>query len=84
MFGNYNYTAENTYGVAPQVPTAGLAAPTQHMGTSDMRGGLRGLVDPNNPVFWVGALAVVGLGLAGFAGSVRVGKTRASVNVGDG
>lgn len=80
----YDYTAQSVYGIAPQMPSAGVAAPTQHMGTDDIRNGVRGLVDPNNPIFWAGVLAVIGFGLAGFAGSVRLGRAKASVSVGDG
>lgn len=76
------FTAQSTYGVQPQMPSLGIAAPTQHMGTDDLRGGLRGLIDPNNPLFWAMAIAAMTLGLVGVAGSVRLGGAKVSVSAG--
>lgn len=76
------FTAENTYGAQPQMPSAGIQAPTAHMGTDDLRGGLRALIDPNNPLFWAAAILATTLGLAGIAGSVRLGGARVSVSAG--
>lgn len=77
-----DYTAQTTYGIQPQMPAAGLAKPTQHMATDDIAGGLRGLVDPNNPLFWLASIVLVTVGAAGFAGSVRLGRATAKVSVG--
>jgi len=37
---------------------------------------------PSNPLFWVGALAAVTLGLAAVSTTVRVGPVKAGVSVG--
>ncbi len=71
------WTAAEMYGVSPQVPSAGIAAPTQAMGSlEDHGGGLRALVDPSNPLVGFGVVLLVSVGAAGFAGSVRVGKAK--------
>lgn len=72
------FTAQNTYGMSPQMPTAGIAAPTQQMGTDDLKGGLRALIDINNPLFWAAGIVLVTLGLVGVAGSVRLGRAKLS------
>lgn len=79
-----DYTAQSLYGVTPQAPSYGVAAPTQQMGidTTVRRGGWRGLVDPGNPLMWFGALLLVTVGAAGVAGSVRLGRARVAVDVG--
>jgi hypothetical protein len=38
---------------------------------------------PENPLFWFGALGVVTFGLMAFSTTVRVGKTSASLTIGD-
>jgi len=38
--------------------------------------------NPENPLFWFGAIAAVTFGLMAFSTSVRVGKTTASLNLG--
>lgn len=68
------YNAQSVYGTTPQAPSWGVAAPTAHMGTDDLQPGLRALIDPHNPLFWLGGIIAVTVGLAGFAGSIRVGK----------
>jgi hypothetical protein len=74
------FTAQTVYGAQPQMPSLGIAAPTQHMGTDDLRGGLRGLIDPNNPLFWAMAILATTFGLIGVAGSVRLGGAKVSVS----
>lgn len=76
------YTAESVYGVQPQMPSMGIAAPTQQMATDDLKGGIRALVDPNNPLFWLAGLVLVTMGMAGAAGSVRLGRAKVSVAAG--
>lgn len=76
------FTAESMYGARPQAPSYGVAAPTQSMGTDDIASGVRGLLDPNNPLVWFGAVLLVTVGAAGFASSVRLGKAKASIAVG--
>jgi len=70
------------YGAPPQVPSFGLAAPTQGMATDNITSGWRGLIDPRNPLVWAGAILLVTIGAAGAAGSVRLGKARVSVAAG--
>lgn len=73
------YTAQSLYGATPQAPSYGVAAPTQGMSTDDITSGWRGLIDPNNPLMWFGVVLLVTVGAAGVAGSVRLGRARASV-----
>jgi hypothetical protein len=75
------FTASAAYGAIPVAPTYGVAAPTQAMATDDVRTGIRGLVDPNNPLFIFGLIMAVTFGLAGAAGSVRLGKAKFSAAV---
>jgi hypothetical protein len=77
------FSAAEVYGIAPSTPNYGVtSAPTQHMATSDIANGWRGLVDPNNPLTWLGGLLVLTLGLAAVSGTVRVGKVTATASVG--
>lgn len=39
--------------------------------------------NPDNPLFWFGAIAAVTFGLAAFSTNVRVGSARAGVSIGD-
>lgn len=74
--------AADIFGCSPQVPSgAGGAAPTAYMGTDDIAAGVRGLLDPNNPLLWVGVILAVTLGAVGVAGSVRLGKARVSASL---
>lgn len=77
------WTAQDLYGSTPQAPSYSPhmgAAPTQQMGThdADLMTGWKGLVDPGNPLFWLGVVLVVTVGLGGVAGSVRLGRARLS------
>lgn len=45
-------------------------------------GGIRGLLDPENPAFWLISIAAATLGLVAASTSLRVGPVRGSVNVG--
>lgn len=76
------FDAETLYGCAPQMPSSGIAAPTQHMATDNLRVGVRGLLDPHNPLAWFGGLLAITVGLAGFAVSGRAGPVRVSVGAG--
>ena len=77
-----SYTASTLYGATPQAPSYGVAAPTQAMATDNlMSTGWKGLVDPHNPLFWFGVVLAVTFGAAGVAGSVRVGRAKASVSL---
>lgn len=75
------FNASTMYGATPQAPSFGIAAPTAYMGTDDIRSGLRGLLDPNNPLVWLGGILVVTVGMAGVAGSVRLGRAKLSASL---
>lgn len=77
-------TAASLYGAATVTPNgAGVAAPTERMGSHpDISSGVRGLVDPNNPLVWAGVVMLVAFGAAGVAGSVRLGSARVAASVG--
>ncbi len=80
------YSAESLYGSTPQAPSFAPttpAAPTQRMASSDVKGGWRALVDPHNPLVWLGGVLVVTMGLAGVAGSVRLGRAQLSASIGE-
>jgi len=76
------YDAASVYGATPQAPSYGVAAPTQAMGTDDIRAGWRGLVDPNNPLMWFGVILLLTVGAAGVAGAARLGPARVSGSLG--
>ena len=75
------FDAQSVYGVTPQAPSYGVAAPTQGMATDDLAYGWKGLIDPNNPLMWFGVILLVTVGAAGVAGSVRLGRARLGVAV---
>lgn len=75
------FTAASVYGAAPAAPAVTVAHPTQHMATDDIRTGVRGLLDPNNPLLWFGAILAVTVGAAGVAGSVRLGRAKLSASL---
>lgn len=79
-----NYDGPSLYGTTPQAPSYGYAAPTQHMGTDDIAAGVKGLVDPNNPLMWFGLVLLVTVGAAGVAGSVRLGRAKLSASLDQG
>lgn len=77
------FDAQSVYGQQSASPSYGVAAPTQGMASvSDFSDGWRGLVDPRNPLVWLGGFMLATVGLAGVAGSVRLGKARVSAQVG--
>lgn len=76
------FTAASQYGCTPHAPSYGVAAPTQQMATDDIRTGVRGLIDPANPLVWLGGILLVTIGAIGFSGSVRLGRAKASASVG--
>lgn len=75
------WTAQSVYGMTPQAPSYGVAAPTQDMAVDPIPGGWRRLVTPDNPLFWAGVLILVTLGAAGVAGSVRLGRAQLAVDL---
>lgn len=76
------FTAQSLYGATPQAPSYAQPAPTAAMAyTDDLASGIRGLVDPNNPLFWFGVVLLVTVGAAGAAGSVRLGKAKISASI---
>lgn len=81
MDSGLDFTASSIYGAMPQIGSSQIAAPTEHMGTNDLKGGLRALVDPANPVMWFGVILLATFGLIGVAGSVRLGKAKVSASL---
>jgi len=77
-----DWTATSIYGAQPQMPSRGIAAPTEGMGSDDLVTGVRGLVDPHNPLVWFGAILLVTVGAASVAGSARVGKFKIGASAG--
>jgi hypothetical protein len=75
------FDAQSLYGCAPQMPAAGIAAPTQSMGTNDLVTGARGLLDPHNPLLWFGIFMLGTVGAASVAGSVRLGKAKIGASI---
>lgn len=73
--------ASDMFGITPQAPSYGVAAPTQAMGTGMLDGGWRTLVDPDNPLMWFGVVLLVTVGAAGVAGSVRLGRAKLSASL---
>lgn len=83
MFNESNgFTASGLYGMAPQGPTYGVAAPTQHMATDSLQTGMRGLADIHNPLLWFGIVLLVTVGAAGAAGSIKLGPAKVSAALG--
>lgn len=74
------YNAASVYGCAPTAESW-VAAPTQTMGLDGLRTGWRGLIDPRNPLVWFGVVLAVTVGLAGVAGSVRLGGATLSASI---
>lgn len=77
------FTAEQLYGAQPQAPSYGVASVTQAMGLQMDRTGWRALVDPRNPLVWLGGLMAVTVGAAAVSGSARLGRAKASASIGD-
>ena len=75
------YTASSLYGATPQAPSYGVAAPTQAMATDNIKSGWKGLLDPDNPLFWFGTILLVTVGAVGVAGSVRLGRARVAASL---
>jgi hypothetical protein len=76
------FDSASLYGCEPQMPSIGIAAPTQQMGTDDLRVGINGLLDPKNPLLWLGGFLLVTVGAASIAGSARLGKVSVAVGAG--
>lgn len=73
--------ASDIYGTSPIIPGPVLA-PTAISATDNQPAGWRGLLNPRNPLFWLGAVAVVSVGAAGLAGSVRLGPAKLTGQLG--
>lgn len=78
------FTAAQLYGTTPQVPINGSTTPTQPLGVYGMghAHGYRSLVDPHNPITWLGVFLLATVGLAGVSGSARLGPAHASAGIG--
>ncbi len=68
--------AASIYGTAPVVIPS--VTPQVAMSATDdsPSGGLRSLVNPQNPLMWFGVLLLVTVGAAGVAGSVKLSERR--------
>lgn len=79
------FTAENLYGVQPQVPgaTAGVSKPTAgiSLGFED-KGGAAALIDPRNPLVIFGLILAATLGAIGVSGSARLGPATVAADLG--
>jgi hypothetical protein len=75
--------ATDIYGTtSAQTPSYGPGSPIQHAGFSgDIPTGWKGLVNPANPLMWFGVVLAVTVGLAGLAGSVRLGRAKLSASI---
>ena len=67
-------------GLAPVESNTTRASPVE-AGASAVPDGLRGLVSPENPLVWFGAILAVTFGLVGVSGSARVGKAKVSASL---
>lgn len=74
-------TAADIYGTAPTFIGA-VPADTAISATDSVRTGLKAFTDPNNPVLWLLGIVLVTVGAAGVAGSVRLGPSKISANIG--
>ncbi len=76
------FDAQSLYGATPQAPSYQTPAPvTQQMSSGDLPTGVKGLLHPDNPLFWFGAVLAVTLGAVGVAGSVRLGRAKLSASL---
>lgn len=75
-------TAADIYGTAPTFIGA-VPAQTAISATDDGgRGGWRALIDPRNPLVWLGAVLLITVGAASAAGSARLGPARVAGAIG--
>lgn len=82
-FGLGTIGLANAYPSANMAPSNGVQAPTAHMARSaETEHGWRTAVDPHNPVLWLGVIVAAAVGLAGLAGSARLGPIKVSGSVG--
>lgn len=71
------------YGTAPTYTPA--VPPQTAMSATDsamVKRGFRGLIDPGSPILWLAGIALVTIGAAGFAGSVRLGPAKLGGKIG--
>ncbi len=73
--------ATDIYGTAPTYNGAVLAD-TAATATDSVHGGVRELINPRNPLVWVGVLILVTAGAAGVAGSVKLGPAKIGGSIG--
>jgi len=72
------------YGMQPGAPTPPAASELNAVASPSQAGQAAGQPwNPENPLFWFAALGAVTFGLMAFSTSVRVGGTKASLNLGD-
>jgi hypothetical protein len=74
--------ATDIYGTSPTF--IGAVPPGTALSATDDSGqqGWRALVDPRNPLVWVGAVLLITVGAASAAGSARLGPARIAGAIG--
>ena len=78
-----DFFAANIYGTAPvAIPAVSPPASASSTDALGHAGGWKGLVNPNNPMFWLGVVVLTTFGAAGLAGSVRLGPAKATGSIG--
>lgn len=77
-----NFLVSDQIGLRPVSMTndTGLAAPTQRVAVDESD--TMSWLSPTNPLVWLGAILLVTVGAAQVAGSVRLGKAKASASIG--
>lgn len=68
-------------GLSPVDSGPSLRSSLEAGATDEPVGGARGLLSPQNPLFWFGGVLAVTFGLIGVSGSARVGKAKVSASV---
>lgn len=76
------WDAQSLYGMGAGVPAADTGTSQANPVAHDWAPGVRGLVDPRNPLMWFGVILLATVGAAGIAGSVRLGPAKLSGQVG--
>lgn len=78
------FTSAGLYGTSPQAPLGGVASVTQPMGVYSQGAaqGYKSMLDPHNPIMWLGVFLLATVGAAGISGSARLGPARVSGGVG--
>lgn len=76
MYDTYSQTGLDVSSFAPHY----AAHPTE-IGSVALPTGLKGLLHPDNPMFWLGGVLAVTAGLIGISGGIRIGRAKADVTI---